>query len=271
MRLGRIALLVAVLFIGVDGSPSTDTPLGLWPNTPTPNPCSAFAPLRAEAESRARAIQDAVKRQAPSQELCTLFDAFYNAEAEVGTFLESHADACRIPESTLTALRSNHNKTLEKKQQICICSAGFLSLRTEYEKQQQALQGAMQRHGDPQEICRLYGALTDAGNKLVTFAQTNAALCGASDEKLSAARSAYNRALELKQQACAAAGQRPGGQVTTEKRVALVIGIGDYQDPLLGKLDRPKGDAEAMAQKLGELGLKRSIGRSNSCGRILMP
>ena len=44
--------------------------------------------------------------------------------------------------------------------------------------------------------------------------------------------------------------------MTTQKRVALVIGIGDYEDPLLGKLDHPKGDAEAMAQKLGEWGFK---------------
>lgn len=221
MRLGRIALLVAVVFIGVDGSPVTEAPNpGTGPNVSTPqpapdvssNPCvNDFSPLRAEAESRAQAIQGAVKRHASSQELCTLFDAFYDAEAKVGTFLESHADACHIPENTLTTSRSNHNKTLEKKQQICICSAGFLSLRADYEKQQQALQEAMQRHGNPQEICKLYGGLTDAGNKLLTFAQTNAALCGTSDEKLSEAKSAYNRGLELKQQACAAAGQRPGG------------------------------------------------------------
>jgi hypothetical protein len=221
MRLGRIALLVAVVFMGLDGSPVTQAPIPeASPNASTPQPApnvgsdpcvNDFSPLRAEAESRARAIQDASKRHASSQELCTLFDAFYDAEAQVGTFLESHADACHIPEGTLTASRSNHNKTLEKKQQICICSAGFLSLRAEYEKQQQALQEVTQRHGDPQEICKLYGSLSDTGNKLLTFAQTNAALCGTSDEKLSEAKAAYNRGLELKQQACAAVGQRPGG------------------------------------------------------------
>jgi len=54
-----------------------------------------------------------------------------------------------------------------------------------------------------------------------------------------------------------AAAIKPGdAQAATEKRVAFVIGISDYQDPLLGKLDHPKGDAEALAQKLGELGFK---------------
>jgi uncharacterized caspase-like protein len=54
-----------------------------------------------------------------------------------------------------------------------------------------------------------------------------------------------------------AAAIAPGeGQAATEKRAAFVIGIGDYQDPLLGKLDHPKGDAEALARKPGELGFK---------------
>jgi Skp family chaperone for outer membrane proteins len=213
MMLGRAALLVAVVFIGINGSPVTQAPTaGPWPNVstpqPTPNvwsdPCvNDFSPLRADAQSRGRAFQDAIKRKASSQELCTLIEAFYDAEAKVGTFLESHTSACHIPDGTVTTLRSNHNKTLEKKQQICICSADFLRLRTEYEKQQQTLQEAI-KHRDSQEICKLYGSLTEAGNKLVAFAEGNAALCGTTDQMLSAAKSAYNRGLELKQQACAA-------------------------------------------------------------------
>jgi uncharacterized caspase-like protein len=54
----------------------------------------------------------------------------------------------------------------------------------------------------------------------------------------------------------AAAIEPADAQAAAEKRVAFVIGIGDYRDPLLGKLDHPKGDAEALAQKLGELGFK---------------
>jgi Skp family chaperone for outer membrane proteins len=112
-----------------------------------------------------RAVQEAIKRQAPPQELCTLFDAFLDAEAKAGTFLESRVSACHISESTMTALRSKHNETLEKKRQICICSAVFLQLRTAYEKQQQVVQEAIQRR-DSQEICKLYGSLRDAGSKV---------------------------------------------------------------------------------------------------------
>jgi uncharacterized caspase-like protein len=45
-------------------------------------------------------------------------------------------------------------------------------------------------------------------------------------------------------------------QPITEKRVALVIGIGDYRDPLLGKLDHPKSDAASIAQQLKQLGFE---------------
>jgi hypothetical protein len=43
-------------------------------------------------------------------------------------------------------------------------------------------------------------------------------------------------------------------QSTVEKRVALVIGIGDYTDPLLGKLEHPKSDAASIARQLKQLG-----------------
>jgi uncharacterized caspase-like protein/uncharacterized protein YqhQ len=45
-------------------------------------------------------------------------------------------------------------------------------------------------------------------------------------------------------------------QPIIEKRVALVIGIGDYRDPLLGKLDHPKSDAASIAQELKQLGFE---------------
>jgi uncharacterized caspase-like protein len=45
-------------------------------------------------------------------------------------------------------------------------------------------------------------------------------------------------------------------QSTVEKRVALVIGIGDYTDPLLGKLEHPKSDAASIAQQLKQLGFE---------------
>jgi uncharacterized caspase-like protein len=45
-------------------------------------------------------------------------------------------------------------------------------------------------------------------------------------------------------------------QSSLEKRVALVIGIGDYQDPLLGKLSHPKPDAASIAQQLEQLGFE---------------
>jgi hypothetical protein len=44
------------------------------------------------------------------------------------------------------------------------------------------------------------------------------------------------------------------GPAAADRRVGLVIGIGDYRDSLLGKLDHPQPDANSVAQKLRELG-----------------
>jgi uncharacterized caspase-like protein len=54
----------------------------------------------------------------------------------------------------------------------------------------------------------------------------------------------------------AAQGAPAWAQPSLEKRVALVIGIGDYQDPLLGKLSHPKPDAASIAQQLTQLGFE---------------
>jgi uncharacterized caspase-like protein len=44
--------------------------------------------------------------------------------------------------------------------------------------------------------------------------------------------------------------------LVTEKRVALVIGVGDYRDSSLGKLVHPKPDALAVSQALHDLGFE---------------
>src|SRR5215468_2085377 len=43
-------------------------------------------------------------------------------------------------------------------------------------------------------------------------------------------------------------------QAAAGKRVALVIGVGGYKDPLLGQLVHPQSDADAVALKLRDLG-----------------
>ena len=133
MTLGRVAPLASVMLIllnvsalaqmgmpgGAGSSPMMMIP-GQAPPQPQAPPCmSEFIPLRTDAEKRAHAIQEAIKRKVLAQELCGLFTSFSDAEGKVVKFIEAHARSCGIPQEVLTITKSNHGKTLEKRQQIC--------------------------------------------------------------------------------------------------------------------------------------------------------
>ena len=132
MTLGRVAPLASVMLIllnvsafaqmgmpgGAASSPMMMVP-GQAPQPQTPPCMSEFIPLRTDAEKRAHAIQEGIKRKILAQELCGLFTSFSDAEGKVVKFIEVHARSCGIPEDVVTITKSNHGKTLEKRQQIC--------------------------------------------------------------------------------------------------------------------------------------------------------
>jgi hypothetical protein len=135
MTLGRVAPLASVMWIGLNvsalaqmampGGPGANSMLMMVPGQmPPPQqqnpPClAAFVPIRTDAEKRAHVVQEAIKRRVPPQELCGVFTSFAEAEGKVVKFIESNARSCGIPAEVLTVTKSNHGKTLEKKQQIC--------------------------------------------------------------------------------------------------------------------------------------------------------
>jgi hypothetical protein len=132
MTLGRVAPFASVMWIGLNvsalaqmampGGPGANSMMmvpGQMPPPQTP-PCLAeFLPIRTDAEKRAHTIQEAIKRRVPPQELCGLFTTFSDAEGKVVKFIEANARSCGIPPDVVTITKSNHSKTLEKKQQIC--------------------------------------------------------------------------------------------------------------------------------------------------------
>jgi hypothetical protein len=136
MTRGRVAPLASVIWIGLNvsalaqmgqmgmpGAPVANPmmmPPGMAPPQQQGPPCMGeFLPIRADAEKRAHAIQEAIKRKVPPQELCGLFTSFSEAEGRVIKFIETNARSCGIPAEILTVSRSNHGKTLERKQQVC--------------------------------------------------------------------------------------------------------------------------------------------------------
>jgi hypothetical protein len=133
MTRGRVAPLASVMWIGLNvsalaqmgmpGGPGTNPmmmmPPGMAPQQQSPPCMGEFLPIRSEAEKRAHAIQEGIKRKVPPQELCGLFTTFSEAEGKVVKFIETNARSCGIPQEILTVTKSNHGKTLERKQQIC--------------------------------------------------------------------------------------------------------------------------------------------------------
>jgi len=135
MTLGRIAPLASVVWIGLtvaalgqmpmpDGQGSGQTMMLAPPQQQGMPPCMAqFVPLRDSAEKKAHVLQDAIKRQVGPQELCAMFNTFTDAEAKVVKFIEANARTCGIPEQAIAATKSNHAKTMEKRQQICAAAS----------------------------------------------------------------------------------------------------------------------------------------------------
>jgi hypothetical protein len=133
MTRGRVAPLASVMWIGLNvsalaqlampGGPGANPmmmmPPGMGPQQQSPPCMGEFLPIRSEAEKRAHAIQEGIKRKVPATELCGLFTTFSEAEAKVVKFIETNARSCGIPQDILTVTKSNHGKTLERKQQIC--------------------------------------------------------------------------------------------------------------------------------------------------------
>jgi hypothetical protein len=83
-------------------------------------PCfKDFAPLRAEAEKRAKTLQAAMQKKPTRDEACSLIKHFSAAEAKVVKFVQDNAQWCGIPPEATTQMKANHGRTLRTQQQIC--------------------------------------------------------------------------------------------------------------------------------------------------------
>ena len=82
-----------------------------------------FAPLRADAEAKAKLIQAAGKRKAPPQEACKLIGNFAQAEAKMIKFVETHAQKCGIPAQVGDQMKKGHANTAQLQQRVCAAAA----------------------------------------------------------------------------------------------------------------------------------------------------
>lgn len=128
----RAVPLAALMIVGLAAGASAQF---LAPGMPMPGqappqqrqqepPCfKDFAPLKAEAEKRGKALQSAMQKKVAREEACTMIKSYSAAEAKVVKFIVDNAQNCGIPPQAATAMKANHEKTLHAQHQICTVGA----------------------------------------------------------------------------------------------------------------------------------------------------
>ena len=80
---------------------------------------NGFAPLREEAEKRAKLIKAASERHASPVEACKLIGSFGQAEIKMIKYIEANAERCGIPPQTAEQLKNGHKNTEKMQKQVC--------------------------------------------------------------------------------------------------------------------------------------------------------
>jgi hypothetical protein len=78
-----------------------------------------FAPLRQDAEQRAKLIRAASERKASANEGCILIKAYVAAEAKVVNYVTTNQTACNIPAEIQKQLRVNQSRSEQMMKTIC--------------------------------------------------------------------------------------------------------------------------------------------------------
>jgi hypothetical protein len=99
-------------------------PQGGGGGTAEQDECMAkFAPLREDAERRAKAIQAASERKAGPQEACGLIKSYVAAEARLVNYVTTKQTACGIPAEVPKQLKANQGRAQQMMKQVCQAAA----------------------------------------------------------------------------------------------------------------------------------------------------
>ena len=82
-----------------------------------------FAPLRADAEKRAKLIQAASERKAAPQEACGLIKGYVQAEAKLVAYVTTKQTACGIPAEVPKQLKTNQARSQQMMKAVCQAAA----------------------------------------------------------------------------------------------------------------------------------------------------
>lgn len=82
-----------------------------------------FAPLRQDAERRAKLIQAASERRAPPKEACALIKGYVQAEARLVNYVTTKQTACGIPSDIPKQLKANQARSQQMLKTVCTAAA----------------------------------------------------------------------------------------------------------------------------------------------------
>jgi hypothetical protein len=81
--------------------------------------CSAFAPLKQDAEKKAAIVKAAIEAKHDRKEICGLVQNFYAAEGLVVKFLEDNKTWCGIPEQFIKSAKAGHEHSGQFRTAVC--------------------------------------------------------------------------------------------------------------------------------------------------------
>jgi hypothetical protein len=82
-----------------------------------------FTTLKADAETKAKAIKAAGQRHAPPQEACKLIGAFSQSELKMIKFVETNTVKCHIPPQAAEQMKKGHANTEQLLSKVCAVAA----------------------------------------------------------------------------------------------------------------------------------------------------
>lgn len=85
----------------------------------SPAQCNQFVPLNNATQTKANAVQAAMKARVDRKEICRLMTAFVASEGLVVKFLVDNKTWCGVPDQAVAAAKASHEKSMKFRDAAC--------------------------------------------------------------------------------------------------------------------------------------------------------
>lgn len=117
--------------------------------------------------------------------------------------------ACMIPLAAATARAQSQPAPQGPPPQMSPCVQEFVRLRADTEKKANAIKMASERKASPKDACNLFNVFSTAEEKLIKYANDNAAWCGIPPQLLDGMAKGHARTTEMRTRICRIAATAP--------------------------------------------------------------